>query len=66
MDKVAIKAGMANIDKARVEAIIERMTKNSPMGKSTFLLLYIIYTYTYIYYYYYLLLYMYNFSVFYR
>lgn len=35
MDKVAIKAGMANIDKARVEAIIERMTKNSPMGRIT-------------------------------
>ena len=43
MDKVAIKAGMANIDKARVEAIIERMTKNSPMGKSTFFTFFLIF-----------------------
>ena len=33
MDKIAIKAGMGNIDRARVEAIIYRMTRNSPMAQ---------------------------------
>ena len=28
MDKIAIKAGMGNIDRARVESIIDRMTRN--------------------------------------
>ena len=33
MDKVAIKAGMGNIDRAKVEAIIDKMTRSSQMAQ---------------------------------
>ena len=40
MNAIAIKAGMDNIDKAKVEAIIEEMSRDSPHYEKVWLLPY--------------------------
>ena len=40
MNAIAIKAGMDNIDKAKVEAIIEKMSRDSPHYEKVWLVPY--------------------------